>query len=129
DRDHLVPGDGDVGPAAGRPGPIDQRPPSDDDVGVHLSSPTGRHSRRSSRLYRRTVPAPRTRSRFIDEAIASYASAHSTGPDQIQADLQAETAAKTGAAAGMQIGDDQSVLMELLVRAMGVRSAVEIGTF
>src|SRR6185437_13167780 len=29
----------------------------------------------------------------------------------------------------MQIGDDQSVLMELLVRAMGVTSAIDIGTF
>ena len=29
----------------------------------------------------------------------------------------------------MQIGDDQAVLMEMLVRAMGVKRAIEIGTF
>ena len=29
----------------------------------------------------------------------------------------------------MQIGDDQAVLMEMLVRAMGATRAVEIGTF
>jgi caffeoyl-CoA O-methyltransferase len=73
--------------------------------------------------------SPRTRSRFIDEAVAAYAAAHSTGADEVQRSLQKETADRTGAAAGMQIGDDQAVLMELLVRAMGVRSAVEIGTF
>ena len=39
------------------------------------------------------------------------------------------TEEKTGRAAGMQIGDDQAVLMEMLVRAMGAKRAVEIGTF
>jgi caffeoyl-CoA O-methyltransferase len=29
----------------------------------------------------------------------------------------------------MQIGDDQAVLMEMLVRAMGAKRAIEIGTF
>jgi caffeoyl-CoA O-methyltransferase len=29
----------------------------------------------------------------------------------------------------MQIGDDQAVLMEMIVRAMGAKSAVEVGTF
>jgi len=36
---------------------------------------------------------------------------------------------KTGRAAGMQIGDDQAVLMEMLVGAIGATRAVEIGTF
>jgi caffeoyl-CoA O-methyltransferase len=74
------------------------------------------------------VPS-RTRSRFIDEAVSAYAADHSTGPDDIQVSLQGETQDKTGAMSVMQIGDDQAVLMELLVRAMGVRSAIEIGTF
>jgi caffeoyl-CoA O-methyltransferase len=72
---------------------------------------------------------PRTRSRFVEGAIATYASAHSTGPDQVQLDLQAVTADKTGRWVVMQIGDDQAVFMEMLARAIGAQSAVEVGTF
>jgi caffeoyl-CoA O-methyltransferase len=71
----------------------------------------------------------RRRSRFTEPAIDEYAAAHSTGPDDVQRDLQAITAEKTGGAAVMQIGDDQAVLMETIVRAMGARRAVEVGTF
>jgi len=71
----------------------------------------------------------RRRSRFIDPAIDEYAAAHSTGPDARQLELQRVTQEKTGPAAGMQIGDDQAVLMEMLVRAMGAKRAVEVGTF
>ncbi|HEY8691217.1 MAG TPA: O-methyltransferase [Chloroflexota bacterium] len=71
----------------------------------------------------------RTRLRFIDEAISHYASAHSSGPDAVQIDLQKVTQERTGRSAGMQIGDDQAVLMETIVRAMGVRHAIELGTF
>jgi caffeoyl-CoA O-methyltransferase len=71
----------------------------------------------------------RTRTRFVDVDIAEYALAHSTGPDDVQRALQAATAERTGSAAGMQIGDDQAVLMEMLARAMGARRAIEIGTF
>ena len=74
-------------------------------------------------------PAARRRSQFIDAAIDGYAAAHSTPPDADQLELQRITQAKTGPAAGMQIGDDQAVLMEMLVRAMGATRAVEIGTF
>jgi len=74
-------------------------------------------------------PAARRRSQFIDAVIDGYAAAHSTPPDAGQLDLQRITQAKTGRAAGMQIGDDQAVLMEMLVRAMGATRAVEIGTF
>jgi predicted O-methyltransferase YrrM len=76
-----------------------------------------------------TPPAARRRSQFIDAAIDEYAAAHSTPPDAHQLKLQRITRAKTGRAAGMQIGDDQAVLMEMLVRAMGATRAVEIGTF
>ena len=55
--------------------------------------------------------------------------ARSTVPDAQQLELQRITQEKTGRAAGMQIGDDQAVLMEILVRAMGAKRAVEIGTF
>jgi caffeoyl-CoA O-methyltransferase len=73
--------------------------------------------------------ASRRRSRFTDEAIDEYAADHSTGPDGVQQRLQAVTAEKTGGAAMMQIGDDQAVLMETIVRAMGARRAIEVGTF
>jgi len=76
-----------------------------------------------------TSPAARRRSQFIDAVIDDYAAAHSTPPDAHQLELQRVTQEKTGRAAGMQIGDDQAVLMEMLVRAMGAKRAVEIGTF
>ena len=71
----------------------------------------------------------RSRSRYIDPAIADYALDHSSGPDEVQLELQHVTASQTGKAAGMQIGDDQAVLLEILARATGARRAVEIGTF
>ena len=76
-----------------------------------------------------TPPAARRRSQFIDAAIDDYSAAHSTPPGADQLELQRITQEKTGRAAGMQIGDDQAVLMEMLVRAMGATRAVEIGTF
>ncbi len=76
-----------------------------------------------------TPPAARRRSQFIDAVIDDYSAAHSTPPGADQLELQRITQEKTGRAAGMQIGDDQAVLMEMLVRAMGATRAVEIGTF
>ena len=76
-----------------------------------------------------TPPAARRRSQFIDAVIDDYSAAHSTPPGADQLELQRITQEKTGSAAGMQIGDDQAVLMEMLVRAMGATRAVEIGTF
>jgi predicted O-methyltransferase YrrM len=71
----------------------------------------------------------RSRSKFIDAAIADYALAHSSGPDEIQLELQRVTVEQTGMRAGMQVGDDQAVLLEILARAIGARRAVEVGTF
>ena len=71
----------------------------------------------------------RTRSRFVADAIEQYAAAHSSGPDAVQVALQDVTRERTGGAAGMQIGDDQAILMEIITRAMGARRAVEVGTF
>ncbi len=76
-----------------------------------------------------TSPVARRRSHYIDPKIDDYSAAHSTGPNEHQRKLQQVTIEKTGRAAGMQIGDDQAVLMEMLVRAMGVKRAIEIGTF
>jgi len=71
----------------------------------------------------------RSRSRFIESPVADYALDHSSGPDAVQRELQRVTAERTGDRAGMQIGDDQAVLLEILARATGARRAVEIGTF
>ncbi len=71
----------------------------------------------------------RSRSKFIEPAIADYALDHSSGADAVQLELQRVTAERTGNLAGMQIGDDQAVLLEILARATGARRAVEIGTF
>ncbi len=76
-----------------------------------------------------TSPPARRRSRFIDPSIDLYTAEHSTPPDALQRELQHITQEKTGSASGMQIGDDQAVLIEMLVRAMRAKHAVEIGTF
>jgi caffeoyl-CoA O-methyltransferase len=73
--------------------------------------------------------AGHTRSQFVADAVAQYATAHSSGPDAVQAALREVTSERTGGAAGMQIGDDQALLMEMVARAMGARQAVEVGTF
>lgn len=75
------------------------------------------------------MTAARSRSKFIDPPIADYALDHSSGPDAVQLELQHVTAERTGRAAGMQIGDDQAVLLEILARATGARRTIEIGTF
>jgi caffeoyl-CoA O-methyltransferase len=71
----------------------------------------------------------RRRSRFTDPEIDEYSAAHSTGPDHHQVALQEITLEKTGDRSVMQIGDDQAALMEIIVRAMGAKRAVEVGTF
>jgi caffeoyl-CoA O-methyltransferase len=70
-----------------------------------------------------------TRSRFIQAAVADYAAAHVTPADHIAEELRTATLAEVPDWAVMQIGDDQAQLMELLVRAMRVERAIEIGTF
>ncbi len=76
-----------------------------------------------------TSPTARRRSRFIEPSIDTYTAEHSTPPDALQQELQRITQEKTGPAAGMQIGDDQAVLIEMLVGAMRAKRAIEIGTF
>jgi caffeoyl-CoA O-methyltransferase len=71
---------------------------------------------------------PDTRSPWLEPAIETYANAHSAGPDEVQRALIAETA-QLGRRARMQISSLQGSFMELFVRAMGARRAVEVGTF
>ena len=70
-----------------------------------------------------------TRNRFLAPEITEYLAAHSTAPDEAWRDVEGETRAMTGDAAGMQIGYDQGLLMEMLARATGARRAVEVGVF
>jgi predicted O-methyltransferase YrrM len=71
----------------------------------------------------------RSRSRFVDDAVVAYAGEHSSPPDELQLELQRVTRDRTGDYAGMQIGDDQAVLIEVIARSMGARRALEVGTF
>ena len=69
------------------------------------------------------------RHRVVDVDVLEYVAANSSPPDQVQLDLQRATLERTGRSARMQIGHDQAVMMETLVRATGARNAIEVGTF
>jgi caffeoyl-CoA O-methyltransferase len=72
---------------------------------------------------------PETRADVVDPDLAAYIAAHSTAPDALQRKLMLATEQRTGGAARMQIGGDQGSLFEMLARAIGARSAIELGTF
>jgi caffeoyl-CoA O-methyltransferase len=59
----------------------------------------------------------------------AYMVAHSSPPDQVVADLVAETRAALPAEAQMQVAPEQAAFLTLLTRVAGVRNAVEVGTF
>lgn len=60
--------------------------------------------------------------------VHAYLVEHGTPPDAVQRELIEETR-KLGGISIMQIAPEQGAFMTLLVRALGVRSAVEVGTF
>jgi len=64
----------------------------------------------------------------VTAAVHDYLVAHGTPPDAVQRDLIERTAA-LGDVAGMQIAPEQGAFMEVLTRLLGVRAAVEVGTF
>jgi len=79
--------------------------------------------------------SPRVRSRVVSpksfllsEDIHDYLIEHSTPLDDIRTRLIAETA-ELGGISVMQIADEQSILITILTRLLGVRTAVEVGTF
>lgn len=72
------------------------------------------------------VPAPK--SFFLEADLYAYLLRHSDPVDEVLADLADETRA-LGPIAGMQIAPEQGAFMTMLVRAMGARLAVEVGTF
>ncbi len=57
-----------------------------------------------------------------------YMRAHGHNRDPLLAELAEETS-KLGRVSGMQVSAEEGTLMGILVRALGVRSAVEVGTF
>jgi caffeoyl-CoA O-methyltransferase len=72
------------------------------------------------------------RSFLLTPELADYVNACSDPPDDVAADLIAETAERSerGELLGtMQIAAQQGALLQLLTAALGVRSAIEIGTF
>ena len=72
------------------------------------------------------------RSFLLTPELADYVRASSEAPDDVAADLLAETAAlaeRGEAPATFQIAPEQGAFMQLLTRALGARRAIEIGTF
>lgn len=72
---------------------------------------------------------PASRADVVDQELADYISEHSTKPDAVQLQLMAATEERTGDASRMQIGGDQGTFFEILASSLGVRNAIEIGTF
>ena len=72
------------------------------------------------------------RSFLLTPELADYVRASSEPPDEVAADLLAETAAMADrgeAPATFQIAPEQGALMQLLAAALGASRAIEIGTF
>ena len=72
------------------------------------------------------------RSFLLTPELADYVRASSEAPDEVAAALVAETAAmaeRGEVSPTMQIAQEQGALMQLLTAALGVRTAIEIGTF
>jgi caffeoyl-CoA O-methyltransferase len=65
----------------------------------------------------------------LSEELHAYVVAHGSAPDEIAADLLAETRALFPDLARMSIAPEQAAFLTLLTRIMGVRRAVEVGTF
>jgi caffeoyl-CoA O-methyltransferase len=66
---------------------------------------------------------------IVTPAINDYVLAHSEPADAVLRDLAEETHRELAGAAGMQISHDEGELLTMLVRLVGARQAVEVGTF
>ncbi len=73
--------------------------------------------------------ADQPKSFHLTPEIHEYLVAHGTPPDDVERWLIGETKAKAGDFAGMQIAPEQGAFMTVLTRLLGVRHAVEVGTF
>ena len=67
------------------------------------------------------------RAPFLPEKIARYIAEHSVREPAVLGELREAT--KAVPMSGMQIGADQGQFMQLLVRAIGARRCLEIGTY
>src|SRR5215467_1761811 len=65
----------------------------------------------------------------LSEELHAYVVAHSAAPDPLVAELIAETQAVLPDVAQLQIAPEQAPFMTLMTQIVGVRNAVEIGTF
>lgn len=65
----------------------------------------------------------------LDDSLHQYLVAHGSPPDALLNELIEETYSVLPDRAGMQIGPDQAAFMTLLTKIIGVRRAIEIGTF
>lgn len=65
----------------------------------------------------------------LSDDLHAYVVAHGSAPDPLVADLIAETLAVLPAESGMQIAPEQAGFLTLFTRLLGVRRAVEVGTF
>jgi len=72
--------------------------------------------------------AQRNKSITLTSELYDYMRAHGHNRDPILEELAEETA-KLGRVSLMQVSAEQGTFMGILVRALGVRSAVEVGTF
>jgi caffeoyl-CoA O-methyltransferase len=67
---------------------------------------------------------------IVDPAVNDYLLTHCTAPDAVLRDLYAATRnGPSAASAGMQISHDEGELLTMLVRLVGVTTAVEVGVF
>jgi caffeoyl-CoA O-methyltransferase len=74
------------------------------------------------------TPVPEKFTQMSTELYA-YALEHSDGRDELMQDLLEETEREAGSSAVMLTSPEQAALMTLLVRAIGARRALELGTF
>lgn len=65
----------------------------------------------------------------LSDELHAYLLSHNGPPDPLLAELTAETRATLPQLANLQIAPEQAPLMTLLVRLLGARHAVEVGTF
>jgi len=65
----------------------------------------------------------------LSEELHTYLIAHSTPPDPIMADLIEETRKALPGNASMQVAPEQAIFLRILTSLLGVRRAVEVGTF
>ncbi len=64
----------------------------------------------------------------LDEELHAYVASHRSERDPLLAGLAEETS-RLGRAAAMQVSPEQGAFLSILVRAIGARRALEVGTF